>query len=367
LKRESGKVKKLVCLLNKVTHSCIPLENFMAVDAQNCEKYVVVYQQNIEEATSNFSKSYPDTQVRLFVCPKQGVSKVFGLYRLLKSVDPDVVHAHHTSSSFMSAVMRFCLGYKLVVTAHSDFSRYSLSQKLALSVTYALGNELICNSKNTFASVPSFVRKSKMKVIYNGVNFSKTDAALAKVSSDKKTGLVVGTVCRLIPEKDLGTLIRSFAIFINRGGRLDSELRIIGGGSELPKLKNLVNSLGLDECVKFYGERSRCEAYEEMSKLDIFVVSSRFEGFCNAMVEAAGMGLAVIASNTGPLPEIMSDETCLFFEPGNEHNLADQLLSLSESASLRLHIGKKASLHVRQSYSLENSARKHSKIYSCLR
>ena len=112
------------------------------------------------------------------------------------------------------------------------------------------------------------------------------------------------TVGRLVHQKGFWNLIKSFYLF-NKIHK-NSRLFIIGKGNDESKLNNLISSLNLESNVYLLGEMDN--PFKAISKCDVYVLSSLFEGFPNALVEAMICGLPVIASNcqSGP-KEILDD------------------------------------------------------------
>jgi glycosyltransferase involved in cell wall biosynthesis len=138
---------------------------------------------------------------------------------------------------------------------------------------------------------------------------------------------------------------------------------LVGDGPLYNQLYSLTRELNLENNVIFKGSLSRNEVYAELMSMDIFIVSSRYEGFCNAMVEAAATGVAVVATNINPLPEVIGKDNALFFNVGNKYELAMKVQKLIDDVSMRKNIGMKASRFVRSKYSLANSANAHLQLY----
>ena len=108
---------------------------------------------------------------------------------------------------------------------------------------------------------------------------------------------VILSVGRLSPEKEFGTLIRAVAEVATRR---PVRLMILGEGTERPALEALVDELGLRERVLLPGFVANPYAY--MSRAAVLVLSSRWEGSPNVLVEAMACGTPVVATNcpSGP-------------------------------------------------------------------
>jgi glycosyltransferase involved in cell wall biosynthesis len=361
---------KVACIVNMIGVSTIPIENFVAVDTKGIEKHVVVFQQGKNEAEAFINDVYPNASLYVHSCADMkgtvATSKyVLNLKRLFRKLQPDVVHVHHTRSAIAAALLRPFLGFRLLSTAHTNFGSYSFKQKIGFGFAFLMSDQIACNSINTLASLPAFITKNKRQVIYNGVNFQEVDQASSSHYKAKQ-GIRIGTICRMVPAKDLGTLIHGFALIAIVPGLEDAELRLVGDGPEEVHLKSITNEFGLADRVKFTGALSRKKAYQELANFDIFVVSSRWEGFCNAMVEAAAAGKALVASNIEPLPEVIGSENALFFEVGNDNGLARALETLCKNPVLRKTLGRNAQAFVRSRYPIEKSAREYEQVYKTL-
>jgi glycosyltransferase involved in cell wall biosynthesis len=284
------------------------------------------------------------------------------LNEILQGIDPDVVHVHHTVIAVATSILRIFRRFNLLITAHNSFDHLTPIQKVGYTFSYFMADQVICNSNKTCKSLPRLIINSKKKIIYNGVNFDKIDKKF-NITQNKNYLFTIGTACRMIPQKDLDTLIQGFAYFLNRIDSKEVQLRLIGEGFEKERLEQMVEKLGISDWVMFTGEVSRQEVYAEMQNFDVFVVSSRWEGFCNAMVEAAASGNPIVASNIEPLPEVIGKDNALFFPVGDEKALGEHLTKLFNNSELRQNLANKGKAYVRSRYSLKKSAETYFETY----
>ncbi len=161
-------------------------------------------------------------------------------------------------------------------------------------------------------------RAEQVVVIRNGIDLARFDparydrlacrAALGFAAGD----FVIGTVCRLAPEKNLELLIGAMEFLIRRyrHGKREGVGLVIAGpdGGSRAHLEAMVAELGLEGCVKLIGAHR--EVPEILRGLDMFAITSFYEGTPFAVIEAMAMELPIIATPVGGLPEIIDGNGC---------------------------------------------------------
>ena len=141
---------------------------------------------------------------------------------------------------------------------------------------------------------------------------------------------------RLTKQKDYPTLFQAFKLL--KGHRL--QLNILGDGELRQKLENLTQDLGIHHQVSFLGFQQ--DPFSHIRKADIFVLSSRWEGFGNVLVEAMALGIPVVSTDCphGPAEIIKDDQTGLLTPTENPRALAYALQRLIDDRVLRTRLGQ---------------------------
>jgi glycosyltransferase involved in cell wall biosynthesis len=116
--------------------------------------------------------------------------------------------------------------------------------------------------------------------------------------------LQIGFLGRLVPDKNLEYLIRSFSHLREMG--VESHLHLFGDGSERDALKSLSNRLKLAEHIEFHGQLGRSEIPAAIDGCHLFAFSSRTEGQCLAALEILARGRPVLGTPVGAFPEFLS-------------------------------------------------------------
>lgn len=190
----------------------------------------------------------------------------------------------------------------LGVVKHSSSIKERLRPSLA-SIFYPTANGIIAVSKGASQSLSKTANISAEKIttIYNPVVTANMIEECQKELHHPWFGPsnppVLLSAGRLVPEKDFGTLIRSFARLRKR---IAARLIILGEGPERSALERLIEELGLVSDVQLAG--FQINPYPYMSKAALFVLSSKREGLSTVLIEAMACGAPVVSTDcpSGP-------------------------------------------------------------------
>lgn len=134
----------------------------------------------------------------------------------------------------------------------------------------------------------------------------------------------IGTLSRLVPQKDLPTLLQAFEIVVREQNHL--VLEIYGEGPERKNLEDLSNELGIQSSVTLLGRTDQVNTV--MREFDIFVLTSRYEGFGLVLLEAMSNKVPIISSNSDAAVEVLGDDFPLFFPIGDFESLASLIVKV---------------------------------------
>jgi glycosyltransferase involved in cell wall biosynthesis len=216
-----------------------------------------------------------------------------------------------------------------------------------------------CNSAATASSLSEWVpaTASKTRVVPNGIlveRFSNATAAgRQEVFQTPATGPLLISVARLAPPKDHATLLR--ALTRVQG----TDLALVGDGELRPALQALARDLGIGERVHFLGRRADVSRLLKMA--DLFVHSSRDEGFGLAALEAMAAGVPVVATNVPGLAEVVGAAAVLT-PPGDDAALAAAISSLLASPERRNNLSR-AGRERAQQFSLDSTVEAYLRFY----
>lgn len=289
---------------------------------------------------------------------------------LLAHRRPDVIHLHHTASAVAGAVLGRLRGVPVVVkTEHYDHRRAGWAQSAANALVFALVDRIVTNSRATLDSFRRWERalvRDKVVTLHNGVPVSRIEEAATASAARRRLGILpsaflVGTVGRLVAVKNLELLLEGAAAAAS--GVPELQVVVAGGGPLRTTLERRAGQLHIEDRVRFTGELDRSAVHGLLGALDLFVVTSRSEGFCNAAVEAMAAGVPLLCVDIPALREV-AGEVGDFVEPGDADALAAGIVRAArrdpQEYSRRAHAGRR---RARQRFDLRSAARRHLELY----
>jgi glycosyltransferase involved in cell wall biosynthesis len=215
---------------------------------------------------------------------------------------PDVLHGWLLQGNVAGVLLGAALPSARVVTSERNAGTHARPRvKRVLERFVARGEDVA--TANSFAVRDAAVgrvprRAHRFRVIPPGV------AALAEVGDPRPATAV--SVGRLHPVKDHATALRAWSSVVAE--RPEATLTIVGGGPERAPLEALAGDLGLGGAVRFRGD---ADPAPDLYGADMFLLTSRTEGFSRAVVEALAAGLPVVATDVGGMAEIDGGATRL--------------------------------------------------------
>lgn len=279
------------------------------------------------------------------------------LWSLIGREGVDLVQAHLLGPALYGSVAARLRGIPVVATFHGAWDLKNPGSLPALK-RRVLEARL---DRAVFVSTPlskEFEQESPWSVpttvIPNGVNVSRfrtreRDEFRAEVGV-AADDFLVGTVGNIRPAKSHGTFLRLAA----RLRRHDSRYQFVVVGDTsveaYRELRALQAQLGLEDSLVFTGYREDVD--QIMAELDVFVLTSRSEGFSLTTVEAMASGLPVVATRCGGPEEIIDDgHTGMLVDVGDMEEMARAVEKVRENPSIGRKLGDAAHRKVAQEYS----------------
>jgi glycosyltransferase involved in cell wall biosynthesis len=249
------------------------------------------------------------------------------LVRAIRAPRPDLLHTHLVHGDIYGALAAQLTRVPYVSTRHND-DRYQLGPFRYVDRAFASRARrliAISDAVRRFL-VAAGLPARKFETIHYGLDAMPD---LPSERTPEETGVPEGAplalaIGRLIEQKDHETLLRAFARV--RAKAPDAMLAILGDGPLAGRTRALAAELGLADAVVMPG---RLETSDWLRRADVFVHSSRWEGFGIVLLEAMLAGLPVVATRVSAVPEIVADgETGVLVDAGDVESFAGALKGL---------------------------------------
>lgn len=178
----------------------------------------------------------------------------------------------------------------------------------------------------------------RLRYVPNGIDLARF-AGPPQLPEWPGEGPVIGTVAALRGEKNIGRLLRAFALAVSNppGPPVAGRLMIIGDGPERPMLERLAGELGIGDRVVFAGHVAQPAPL--FKQMDAFAMSSDTEQMPMSLLEAMAAGLPVASTDVGDIRLMLASENDGLVTPLDDAALAAAIRSLLQQDGLRRALG----------------------------
>lgn len=213
-------------------------------------------------------------------------------------------------------------------------------------------------------------KEEQIELIYNGIDLSRFDKRrYNSVKEREKLRLrtdefVIGYVGRIDTVKNLQLLISSAKMLVSDYRFNKFKVVIVGPDhGDMFNIQKLSHELGIADKVVLTGLRK--DIPNLLSAFDIFTITSFCEGMPTAVIEAMAMGLPIISTATGSIPEMIENNGFLVDSPGPKA-FAERLHILMKDTKLRKKMGER-SIRLSKKYDIHKTTKKYEELFmNCL-
>ena len=287
----------------------------------------------------------------------------------------EIVHCHGARANLVGSLLRRHISAPVITTVHSDYRLDYLGRPLS-RLTYGTLNSIALRFLDGYVGVSDPMSEllisrgfdpQRIHTIYNGIDFSPRHPEKTRKAYLTSLGLpdwdgcvVVGIAARLSAVKDVGTLIRGFALAV----RTCPELRLLiaGDGEQSEELHRLAEQTCPENTVHFAGWVSDMDSFYHA--LDVNTLTSLSETFPYALTEGARMRCATVASRVGGVPYLIEDGVNGLLFPAKEaEQLAGHLVRLTQDSGLRKKLGDALYDRASADFSVEATVQRQKEVY----
>jgi glycosyltransferase involved in cell wall biosynthesis len=322
---------------NKVTHLITTIERggaekqlltLTSEQVQSGLKAEVFFLKGKPDLKNEFEES--GVKVNNLLVGKSFLRQIFLLSKQLRK-NPSLVHAHLPKSEILAAIV--------VRNKHLIFSRHNAEPFWpgGPRIISNLLSKFVCKRASQGIAISNSVKSYLIKrgeilnnytidVVYYGFqkNISTNAAGLgliANIMNSQGSNYKIGTIGRLVPQKDYSTLLRAFSNVLKSVPNID--LYVVGEGYLQKDLIELGKSLGIDGKVYWLAKTEYIKEF--LSKIDLFILPSKYEGFGLVLLEAMVAKKPIIAANNSAIPEVLGKSYEGLFLTGDVSALAQQI------------------------------------------
>jgi GalNAc-alpha-(1->4)-GalNAc-alpha-(1->3)-diNAcBac-PP-undecaprenol alpha-1,4-N-acetyl-D-galactosaminyltransferase len=269
----------------------------------------------------------------------------------IRGLRPDTVISFTDRMNVLTLVACRSLGVDTVVSERIDPSQQRIGWHWSRLRRwgYPLARALVVQTQAVRGQLEPLMRGRPIYVIPNAVDPPPSDQP-PRESRPSDGPLQIAAMGRLDYQKGFDLLIEAFVRVAE--GNPNWSLVILGEGPERHRLEDQIHEHGLEKRVRLCGWVS--DPATVLRNSDAFVLSSRFEGFPNALLEAMALGLPSISFDcpSGPADIIRQEVDGLLVSPGDVPALSAAIRRLMSDDQLRGRLGKEA-VHVVERFSSE--------------
>lgn len=291
-------------------------------------KVKVIYLKGEPELIKEFEES--GVEVNNLLVGKSFLKQIFLLSKHLRK-NPSPIHAHLPKSELLSAIVvtKKCF----IFTRHNSEAFWPGGPRIISNLL----SIFVCKRASQGIAISNAVKSYLIKrgEVPNGYTIDVVYYGFQKDSSTHSVGLnsiinlmnsqssnfKIGTIGRLVPQKDYPTLLSAFSNVLKSFP--ETELYVVGEGYLQDNFIDLSKSLGINDKAHWLGKTDYIKEF--LSKIDLFILPSKYEGFGLVLLEAMVAKKPIVAANNSAIPEVLGKSYEGLFSTGDVNALAQQI------------------------------------------
>jgi glycosyltransferase involved in cell wall biosynthesis len=320
---------------------------------------------------TEFVQRLEDLGVRtrcLEVRHEQDMRWLLRLRTLLEAERFDVIHVHSPYVAGMARIvvrsMRPSHRPKVVSSEHNVWSSHTRLTRALNAATFPLGDAWIAVSDEVRGSIPERLQ-GRVEVIVHGIVLEEVDrspeqrAAVRAELGIAPDEVAVATVANFRSQKAYPDLLNAARLLADRG--VPARFIVVGQGPLEAEIRALHASLELGTYVELLGYRP--DAIRVLTGCDMFALASHYEGYPVAIMEALAVGLPIVATKVGGVPEgVREGVEGLLVPPKRPDLLADAIEALVVDPQRRAAMSI-AAVERGRGYDIDTAVRRTEEIY----
>jgi glycosyltransferase involved in cell wall biosynthesis len=330
------------------------------------------------------ARSIEDAEIHLVpylrhpVSPIQDPTAIFRLVSLFRKVGAELVHTHSSKAGVVARLAARMAGVPVIVHTVHGWS-FNDTQPAVLRKFYTALERRLARFTDRLVVVSSLNREKgialgigapdRYQVIHSGIDigaYGRPEKPRAQVRAEMGYGdeeFVVGAVACLKHQKAPLDFVKAAVTAIGREPRL--RFFIAGDGPLRPEVEKAIRDAGMEGKIRLLGwRRDVVDLYHAM---DLFLLTSLFEGLPRAVLQSMAAGTPVVATAVDGTPEVVLDrETGLLVPPGSPEKAAEAILRVARDERLGAALASAASARLGESFEIGAMVRDLDDLYGRL-
>lgn len=309
--------------------------------------------------------------------PLKDVIAFFKILNILRKGKYEIVHTHSSKPGFHGRLAAKLLGVPAVIhTIHGfPFNDFMGPLKRGIFINIERFLSRITDRIVTVSTLNldkavrlKLAAREKFVNIYSGIDFDKFNVAVNVNTKKQELGIlngekIVGMVGRFSPQKSPQDFVRAIPQVLKK--QKNVRFLFIGDGDLHQQIVALSKELGVEDKIKILGFRD--DIPELLNVLDVYVLSSLWEGLGRSLTEAMYTGRPVVATRVDGVPELVKDgETGMLAQPGDPESLARGIIALLSDEDKARAIGAAARHRITESFQADQMVRAIEDVYDAL-
>jgi L-malate glycosyltransferase len=304
------------------------------------------------------------------------LSAAWRLARVIKRLEPDIVHAHDPHGVAMASLALSLGGASAARSGGGSVRAFVASRRVDFHLKKNSFSKWKHRQVDMFICASEAIRRmlvadgfpdEKTVTVHEGIDLEHVFAApLVKLHEAlwlPHNALIVGNVAALVPHKGQRHLIEAAHLVVQE--MPDARFVILGEGELRDQLERQVRDYHLEKHVLLPGFRT--DVLGCIKAFDVFVMSSITEGLGTSLLDAMACSRPIVATRAGGIPEVVDDgATGLLVGPRDHHEMAKAIVRLLKNDEERRRMGEAGLARLRDRFTLERMVAGTSAVYERL-
>ncbi len=307
--------------------------------------------------------------------PFKDLLALIEIYRFIKKNNIDIVHTHSSKAGILGRFAARLAKVKVVIHTVHGWS-FNDCQPIAGRLFFILLERWSARFSDKLVVVSYCDRKKgldnhigkedKYSLIRYGVDYAEfniKDHNIREELGIKPNDLVIGMIACFKPQKSPQDFIK--LAFLTQRALPDARFLLVGDGALRKSTEKLIHKFNLDKQIILTGWRR--DIPRILSAIDVFVLTSLWEGLPISALEAMASAKPVVATHTGGVAEIITEGKTGFLTSSRDMNkMSEKLVVLLKDKNLRLQMGQNARSSLDLNFTLTNMIKENENLYEDL-